>query len=72
MTSETQILYRGKFAAARPTAEQLALLERMGIKKEVIESLNRQEAFELIRKYIVQYYDTKAEQYLHRKGALKW
>ena len=72
MTSETQILDRGKYANERPTESQLEFLRRMGVKAEIIRSLDRKGAFELIRKYIVQYYDTKAEQYLHRKGALKW
>ena len=67
-----QQIYKGRYNAERPTAQQLELLKKLGVRKEIIESLNRQEAFELIRKYIVQYYDTKAEQYLHRKGALKW
>lgn len=72
MTEQMQVLYRGKFAAARPTAEQLALLERMGIKKEVIESLNRQAAFELIRKCITQYYEEKVQRRFNGKIAVKW
>ena len=67
-----QTLYKGKFADQKPTESQLEFLRRMGVKAEIIRSLDRKGAFELIRKYIVQYYDTKAEQYLHRKGALKW
>ena len=47
---EQQQVYRGKFSSGQPTAQQLELLKKLGVRKEIIESLNRQEAFELIRK----------------------
>ena len=67
-----QQIYKGKHSAERPTAQQLELLKRMAVRPEVIASLNRQQAFELIRKVLAQYYGSKAERYLHGRGVLKW
>jgi hypothetical protein len=71
MTSETQVLYRGKHADSRPTAEQIALLQKMGVRKEVIESLNRGQAFLLIRQIWQKYYEEKAKRQLH-DGWVRW
>ena len=60
MTEQTQV-YRGKYADSRPTAEQIALLQKMGVRKEIIESLTRQQAFELIRAIMVRYYTDRFE-----------
>ena len=67
----TQTLYKGRYADSKPTAAQIALLQKMGVRQPIIDALNRQEAFELIRKVLVRYYGAKAERYL-RNGALKW
>ena len=66
-----QTLYKGRYADSKPTAAQIALLQKMGVRQPIIDALNRQEAFELIRKVLVRYYGAKAERYL-RNGALKW
>ena len=55
----TQTLYKGKYADSRPTAEQIALLQKMNVKKEVIGSLDRAQAYELIRAIMVRFYDSK-------------
>ena len=60
MTMQTQI-YKGKFGDQRPTTEQLALMERMGVKKEVMGVLDRAQAYELIRAIMVRYYTDKFE-----------
>ena len=67
-----QQIYKGRYNAERPTAQQLELLKRMAVRPEVIASLNRQQAFELIRKVLAQYCGAKAERYLHGRGVLKW
>ena len=67
----TQTLYKGRYADSKPTAAQIDLLQKMGVRQPIIDALNRQEAFELIRKVLVRYYGAKAERYL-RNGALKW
>ena len=58
MTEQTQV-YRGKYADSRPTAEQIALLQKMGVRKEIIEVLDRQTAFELIRKCVTRYCEAR-------------
>ena len=54
-----QTLYKGRYADSKPTEAQLMLLKKLGIRKEIIEVLDRQTAFELIRKCITQYYEAK-------------
>ena len=67
-----QTLYKGRYGDERPSVAQLELLKKLGIRKEIIEVLDRQTAFELIRKVLAQYYGAKAERYLHGRGVLKW
>ena len=67
-----QQVYRSKHGSERPTAQQQALLEKMGVRQPIIGALNRQEAFELIRKVLVRYYGAKAERYLQGRGVIKW
>ena len=55
----TQTLYRGRYPDQKPTQEQLELLKRMGVKAEIIQSLTRQEAYELIREILQRYYEAK-------------
>ena len=57
----TQTLYRGRYPDQKPTQEQLELLKRMGVRAEIIQSLTRQEAYELIREIWTRYYQTKFE-----------
>lgn len=71
MTEQTQVLYRGKYGGQKPSSEQIALMERMGVKKEVIEVLDRQQAFLLIREIWQKYYEEKAKRQLH-DGWVKW
>lgn len=54
-----QTLYKGRYGDERPSVAQLELLKKLGIRKEIIEVLDRQTAFELIRKCITQYYEAK-------------
>ena len=67
-----QQIYKGRYSAERPTAQQLELLKKLGIRKEIIALLNRQEAFELIRKCITQYYEEKVQRRFNGKIAVKW
>ena len=68
---QTQQIYRGKFPDQHPTAEQLLLLRRFGIREDVIARLTRAEAFELIRKRLIQAEEQaeKLARYMHKK---KW
>lgn len=71
--TETQVLYRGKYANERPSEAQLSLLRRMGVKEEIIRSLDRKGAFELIKAIMVRYYDLKFKQKVRSQEAyLKW
>ena len=56
-----QQVYKGKYGSERATAQQQALLEKMGVRKEVIESLTRQQAFELIKTIMVRFYTDRFE-----------
>ena len=58
---EQQQVYKGRCGSERPTAQQQALLEKMGVRKEVIESLTRQQAFELIKTIMVRFYTDRFE-----------
>ena len=59
MMEET--LYKGRHADSKPTEAQIALLQKMAVKKSVIQSLTRQQAFELIRAIMVRFYTDKFE-----------
>ena len=72
MTSETQILYRGKFGDQRPTQEQLTLLRRMGVKEQIIDALNREQAFQLIRQIMVKYYEEQTRKRFNGKIVVRW
>ena len=69
-----QQVYRGKYGSERATAQQQALLEKMGIRKQVIVELNRAQAFLLIRQMIAKYYESKFEKQHSPKieAYLKW
>ena len=54
-----QTLYKGRHGDERPSVAQLELLKKLGIRKEIIEVLDRQTAFELIRKCIMHYSEAK-------------
>ena len=69
---EQQQVYKGKYGSERPTAQQLELLKKLGIRKEIIEVLDRQAAFELIHKCITQYYEEKVQRRFNGKIAIKW
>ena len=56
-----QQVYRGKHGSERPTAQQQALLEKMGVRQPIIDSLNREQAFLLIRRLVTEYYEAKFE-----------
>ena len=72
MTSETQILYRGKYANERPTESQLSLLRRMGVKEEIIGSLDREGAFKLIQALMAKYYEEQTRRRFNGKIVVKW
>ena len=71
---EQQQVYKGRCGSERPTAQQQALLEKMGIRKQVIAELNRAQAFLLIRQMIAKYYGSKFERQHSPKieAYLKW
>ena len=66
-----QTLYKGKFGDQRPTQEQLSLLRRMGVKEEIIRSLDRKRAYELIRLIMAKYYEEKTRR-LNLRVTIKW
>ena len=57
MMEET--LYKGRHADLKPTAEQIALLQKMNVREEIIQSLDRKGAYELIRLIMARYYEAK-------------
>ena len=67
-----ETLYKGRHGDLKPTEAQLMLLKKLGIRKEIIEVLDRQTAFELIRKCITQYYEEKVQRRFNGKIAVKW
>ena len=67
-----QTLYKGRYGDERPSVAQLELLKKLGIRKEIIEVLDRQAAFELIHKCITQYYEEKVQRRFNGKIAIKW
>ena len=71
MTMQTQVLYRGKYANERPSEAQLSLLRRMGVKEEIIRSLDRKRAYELIRLIMAKYYEEKTRR-LNLRVTIKW
>lgn len=62
-----QQVYRGKHGSERPTAQQQALLEKMGVRQPIIDSLNREQAFLLIRRLVTEYYEARFEKYYKPK-----
>jgi hypothetical protein len=59
--------YRGRFGSQRPTQEQRAILERQGVRQDVIVTLTRQQAFELIQQNIKRWLQQREQQALHRQ-----
>jgi hypothetical protein len=59
--------YRGRFGSQRPTQQQKAILERQGVRQDIIERLSREEAFQLIRKGIKRWLQEQEEQALKRQ-----
>ena len=59
--------YQGKFASQRPTSKQQEILQRQGVRQDVIVTLTRQEAFELIRKGIKRWLQEQEELALKRQ-----
>ena len=55
----TQTLYKGKYADSRPTAEQIALLQKMNVREEILQSLDRQGAYKLVYLIMARYYEAK-------------
>jgi hypothetical protein len=55
----TQQIYKGKYASERPTQEQVLLLQKMNVREEIIQSLDRKGAYELIRLIVARYYEAK-------------
>ena len=59
--------YQGKFGDQRPTQQQKAILERQGVRQDIIERLSREEAFQLIRKGIKRWLQEQEELALKRQ-----
>ena len=57
----TQTLYKGRYGNERPSEAQIALLQKMAVKEDVIRNLSRKEAFELIRAIMIRFYEYKFE-----------
>ena len=55
----TQQIYKGKYASEHPTQEQVLLLQKMNVREEIIQSLDRKGAYELIRLIVARYYEAK-------------
>lgn len=55
----TQQIYKGKYASERSTQEQVLLLQKMNVREEIIQSLDRKGAYELIRLIVARYYEAK-------------
>ena len=62
-------IYAGKFPSERPTARQKELLQKMGIRTEIILNCDRMLASRLIAEGVHRFYDQKLRR-MNRK--LKW
>ena len=69
---EQQQVYKGMHGSERPTAQQLELLKKMAVKNEIIQSLDREGAFELIKKLMTKYYEEQTRRRCHGKIVVKW
>jgi hypothetical protein len=67
-----QQVYKGKYGSERATAQQQALLEKMGVQQPIIDSLNREQAFQLIRQIMVKYYEEQTRKRFNGKIVVKW
>ena len=67
-----QTLYKGKFADQKPTESQLELLKKMGVKNEIVQSLDRVAAFELIKKLMTKYYEEQTRRRFNGKIVVRW
>jgi hypothetical protein len=67
-----QTLYKGKFGDQKPTESQLELLKKMGVKNEIVQSLDRVAAFELIKKLMTKYYEEQTRRRFNGKIIIKW
>ena len=67
-----QQVYKGKYSSMRATAQQQALLEKMGVQQPIIDSLNREQAFQLIRQIMVKYYEEQTRKRFNGKIVVKW
>ena len=67
-----QQVYKGKHGSERATAQQQALLEKMGVQQPIIDSLNREQAFQLIRQIMVKYYEEQTRKRFNGKIVVKW
>ena len=68
----TQTLYKGRYADSKPTAAQIALLQKMGVRQPIIDALNREHAFLLIRQITIKYYEEQSRRRFNGKIVLKW
>jgi hypothetical protein len=59
--------YEGRFGHQRPTQQQRAILARQGIRQDIIETLNREEAFELIKQGLKRWLQQKEEMAMKRQ-----
>ena len=69
---EQQQVYKGKYGSERPTAQQLELLKKMGVKNEIVQSLDRGAAFKLIQGLMAKYYEEQTRRRCHGKIVVKW
>ena len=60
-------IYAGKFPSERPTARQKELLQKMGIRTEIILNCDRMLASRLIAEGVHRYYDNKPRRIIRRR-----
>lgn len=59
--------YEGKFGDQKPTHQQRAILERQGIREDVIATLTRQEAYQLIKQGISRWLQEREDAAVKRR-----
>ena len=59
--------YQGTFGNQRPTSKQQEILQRQGVRQDIIKRLSREEAFQLIQAGIKRWLQQREQQALQRK-----
>lgn len=65
-------VFKGKYANSRPTEAQIALLQKMGVRESVIQTLTRQSAYELIHSNVIRFYEEQTRRRFNGRIVVRW